>query len=61
LENLSPSAKAEAVYGIAKVLVEDMYLRNFLDGDHFPVPIYRLFGNGKEIVLEDFRALRIKR
>ena len=49
------------MYGIAKVLVEDMYLRNFLDGDHFPVPIYRLFGNGKEIVLEDFRALRIKR
>ena len=40
---------------------DDVYLRNFIDGDHFPMTIYRLFGNEKEDVLEYFRALRTKR
>ena len=37
---------------------DDAYLRDFLEGDHFPMTMYRLFEQEKEDVLEYFRSLR---
>jgi len=39
----------------------DAYLRDFLEGDHFPMTMHRLFEYEKEDVLEYFQSLRKRR
>ena len=40
---------------------DDAYLRDFLEDDHFPMTMHRLFEHEKEDVLEYFRLLRTRR
>ena len=40
---------------------DDNYLRDFLEDDHFPMTIYRLFPQEKEDTLAYFRSLRPRR